>query len=305
MSTTQTAIDPRTVGGSDVAAILGLDKYRGPMDVWLRVTGRVPPQEPNIAMRVGTRLEALVRELYSEQTGSKAVEWAEPVALPEPWMRCNPDADVVEGPRAGRGLELKAVSIRQASAWEEPPPYYVAQCAWYRHWTGRPAWDLAALLGNEELVVHTVEPMPEFEEFMVEEVRRFWRDHVVADRPPAPSASEASREWIRKTYPRELSEDLIQATPALEQTLETLAKIRDHIAELEGQKEALEQVVKAAIGNASGIRWSGGTVTWKWENRRQVDWQGLARKLGATEDLVAEFTKLQGLRVLRWKGGKR
>ena len=55
----------RSVGGSDAAAIIGLNGWASPYSVWAEKTGRLPPKEDNEAMRQGRDLEAYVCLLYT------------------------------------------------------------------------------------------------------------------------------------------------------------------------------------------------------------------------------------------------
>lgn len=61
------------LGGSDVGAILGMSKYRTPVDVWAEKTGRTAPIESSLAMRFGSFAEQFVADEYEAQTGN-AVE---------------------------------------------------------------------------------------------------------------------------------------------------------------------------------------------------------------------------------------
>ncbi len=84
------------IGGSDVAAIFGLDRYRTPEDVWLEKTGQfVPADEPSGDKERGIRLEPFAAQLYMEKYGDSVVELhriEKPFIHPEyPWMRGNVD----------------------------------------------------------------------------------------------------------------------------------------------------------------------------------------------------------------------
>jgi len=54
------------LGGSDAAAVLGLSKYRTPLDVWMNCTGRAGPDEQSEAAEWGQRLESEVLRKYAE-----------------------------------------------------------------------------------------------------------------------------------------------------------------------------------------------------------------------------------------------
>ena len=56
------------IGGSDVAAIMGISKYRSPYEVWLEKTGRVEPKDISgkQAVEWGNRLEDTVARKFAE-----------------------------------------------------------------------------------------------------------------------------------------------------------------------------------------------------------------------------------------------
>ena len=61
----------RGIGGSDAAAVAGLNPWKSPMAVWLEKTGRVEPEEPGEAAYWGTVLEDVVAKEFSLRTGIK------------------------------------------------------------------------------------------------------------------------------------------------------------------------------------------------------------------------------------------
>lgn len=63
------ALRRRGIGGSDVAAILGLSKWHSPLDVYRDKIGEGADQPDSPAMEWGRRLEPVIREKYAEATG--------------------------------------------------------------------------------------------------------------------------------------------------------------------------------------------------------------------------------------------
>ncbi len=57
------------VGGSDVAAILGVDPWRSPVDVWFEKTGQLEPLKPTAAMRAGTIFESGLLAYAEDELG--------------------------------------------------------------------------------------------------------------------------------------------------------------------------------------------------------------------------------------------
>ena len=60
-----------SVGGSEIGAILGLNRFQTALTVWSNKTGRLPDAEDNEAMRQGRDLEAYVAERFCELTGKR------------------------------------------------------------------------------------------------------------------------------------------------------------------------------------------------------------------------------------------
>ena len=58
------------IGGSDVAPILGMSKWRTAYDVWLSKTAETPEEDrTTMPMLLGNVLEPEVLRLYEQQTG--------------------------------------------------------------------------------------------------------------------------------------------------------------------------------------------------------------------------------------------
>ena len=60
-----------SLGGSDAAAVLGVNPYASPYSLWAEKTGRVPEKPDNEAMRLGRDLEDYVVRRWQEKTGKK------------------------------------------------------------------------------------------------------------------------------------------------------------------------------------------------------------------------------------------
>ena len=59
------------IGGSDAAAVVGLNPYCSPYALWAEKTGQTPPFEGNVITEVGSYLEALVADMFTRETGKK------------------------------------------------------------------------------------------------------------------------------------------------------------------------------------------------------------------------------------------
>ena len=92
------------IGGSDIGAILGLSRYRSPVDVWLDKTGQAEADTGmSEAAYWGVELEATVAAEYAKRTGNKVQRVNQMLRHPEhDWMLANIDRAVVADGSRGR-----------------------------------------------------------------------------------------------------------------------------------------------------------------------------------------------------------
>lgn len=193
------------LGGSDIGAILGLSKFKTPVDVFLEKTGRVAGQEESLQMRFGTYAEDFVAQEYSAKTGRAVQRFTSMLHHPTAPLLGNVDRLVIpEGQkraahqreiRTDLGLECKTASAFatfDGSEWglegtDQIPASYLVQCATYMALTGCSLWDLAVLFGNQEVRIYNLKRDKDLEEEIVARADEWWNRHVVADVAPEPT----------------------------------------------------------------------------------------------------------------------
>lgn len=79
------------IGGSDVAAILGLSRYKSPLDVYNDKIGEISESEQTQAAYWGTQLEDIVAKEFQKRTGMK-VQKVNSQLSRDGWMHANIDA---------------------------------------------------------------------------------------------------------------------------------------------------------------------------------------------------------------------
>ncbi|KOX16612.1 hypothetical protein ADL06_33165 [Streptomyces sp. NRRL F-6491] len=186
------------IGGSDVAAVLGMSRYTSPIELYLDKLGELGevPRSPELeeAAFWGHAHEPTVARVFSERTGLGVVEGPGMLAHVErPWMLANVDRFVIEqGSVPSSLLEIKTRSAFQLDEWLLGVPDGPAlQTHWYLAVTGYRHAHVAALLGGNRLVIHRVARDETLVEHLVEIVGAFWQN--VLDRVPPPvDGSEAT-----------------------------------------------------------------------------------------------------------------
>jgi len=268
------------LGGSDVAAILGLSKWGTPFSVWQDKVGISKPDRDNEAMYWGRKLEDLVAERFQEVTGLKTRRQnAIFVHYECPWMIANVDRVIVG---ENKGLEIKTTSEYMRDQWQGDsiPDIYYCQVQHYIEVMGWNSCWAAVLIGGNKFVHKEVPRDPEFIRLLIEKEREFWETYVIPGTPPPLTCEDNPSE----IYP-ENTLDLLEPTQEAEMLAEMLYTARQNRKMAESEEKGLENKLLALIGEHEGIR---GIATWK-NSKGSVSWKAVAEELGAPEDVVEKY----------------
>lgn len=294
------------LGGSDIGAILGLSKYRTPVDVWAEKTGRVPPQESNLQMRFGTFAEEFVAQEYSAATGLKVQRFNPMLRHPTAPLIGHVDRLVVpEGKKVASHkseirtdclLECKtanAFAAFNAEEWGEAgtdnvPTAYLVQVATYRILTGCRYADLAVLFGNHDLRIYHLWRDVELEQMIIAKATEWWQHHIVSDVAPDPVCDAD----VKLLYPKSVAAKTIEANEELLHKLAVLREAKAQAANYEAVADAAALGIKAALGDAEALVWQGETLaTWKSAKPgSKTDWKAVANALAAPKEVIDQFT---------------
>ena len=281
----------KSIGGSEIGAVLGLNKWASPYSIWANKTGRVPDAEPNEAMRQGADLEDYVARRFVEKSGLK-VERDNAIMRNAdfPHLHANIDRRIV-GDKAG--LECKTASALSASrfAGGDFPESYYAQCVAYMAVTGYHTFYLAVLVLGKEFKIYRMTkllecPLPEWcessvyvsdDEFQALRTAavEFW-DYVERDVEPPVDGLEATTEALGAVYAEtvENSTDLFGADADMEQFLRLKAEVKA----LKAQQDAYANTIKQRLGESMQGYGQRYVATWRPQTRRTFDVKRFGRE---------------------------
>lgn len=248
------------IGGSDVAALLGLSPWCSPIEVFLDKRGEIAAQPENEAMRWGNILEPVVRQEYSNRTGFEVLMPTGMLQHPKhSFMLANLDGFTPEG----RLFEAK--TARSPEGWgeagsDEVPQGYLFQVQHYMAVTGYALTDIAVLIGGSDFRIYTVEADADLQSMMIDAEAEFWR-RVIENEPPEPlTIEQAQALWGRSSASRAVvaDEHLIAAVERLRET-------RAAIEYLRSQEDAEKLTIMSALQDADTLTGADGKplVTWK------------------------------------------
>lgn len=307
------------IGGSDVAAILGVSPYKSQFDVWLEKTnsaGHVEQQDTP-AMRFGRLLEPVLLSVYEEDHPGRRVvaqggAHSDPIWHPNRICYAHVDGVVyLEAPAAGDkgGGIWEGKTARDDRDWpivdgrRQVPIYYETQVRHYLAVTGHPWCDVTVLFRSTGDIDHIrIEADGNLDVSIIEVAEQWWRDHVETGIPPEVDGSAGAARFLTARYPAEIEERL-QCDESLDQIGQRLAYVRSEIEALEAEKSLAENLIKARLGEYGSVEGDGWKATWRRSKPRQTtNWEGAAGHymslLARIEDWLRTGRPDEALRVL-------
>lgn len=289
------------IGGSDIAAILGLSKFKTALDVYHSKTAPAPePEKPAEHLYWGHALEAPIAARFGEETGYTICRQPEIRRHPQhDWAIANADGLILarEGGEPVGILEIKTSSAYAAKSWsaddaEHIPVEYFAQVQWYLEIFDLDMAYLAVLIGGSDYRHYRIERDRELAAHLIEQGSRFWHDHVLANIPPAPQTPDD----LLKLYPQD-SGDSAEADTETLIAYNELTALKAQMKILEGQIAEREDLLKTKIGQHAVMRHNGQKLfSWKTQSSNRFDSK---RFQAAHPDLYQQFLKPSETRVLR------
>ncbi len=285
LSKKQQGLRAQAIGSSEIGVLAGLSRWSTPIAIY---EGKVLGYEEDatLAMDLGIEFEEPIARVYAkrQQRWLARVDTLVAPKLPyavascdravylsrEDWKkdaRAKAGFDELAG--AEKILECKSTTWRMAHEWgvggtDQVPEYFLAQVNWQMGVTGVRAADLAVLFDKDRFEIYHLVFSQQLFEGLYEIAGRFMVDHVEAQRPPPPDASERYAEYLSRAFPKNKPKDLISPDARVEDITILYAKLKVAQKRLEAHLKLAANQIKNTIGDHTGlISPRFGTITWK------------------------------------------
>mgnify|MGYP003340849493 CR=1 FL=1 len=184
------------LGGTDLAAIAGLNPYRTALDVYLDKTSDDITCETNAAMRWGNLLEDVVAKAYSEDTGyaveiePNTIYHSEYKFLGANIDRWAYDLHPFKSEMSTKHiLECKTAGFTKGKEWgdsgtDQIPEPYLIQVAYYAAICNVSKVDIAVLIGGQDFRIYTYNRNKDLEDKIIKIGINFWHNHIEKRIPP-------------------------------------------------------------------------------------------------------------------------
>lgn len=297
------------LGGSDISVVMGLNRYKTPLQLWLEKTQRVQPKDLSNVESVyfGNKLEQFVANEFSVRTGKDVRRAPKFYQHPKyPYMVAHIDR-LITGEDAL--LECKTTSAFNKSEWEteEIPQEYILQVMWYLGITGRKVGWIAVLIGGQSFKYKQINFDAELFDKMVEKAKEFW-EHVTNDTPVDIVANDD--ETFKELYSKdnEVMIDLFpidntsqQACNTFEETVALYQENKMHISNIEKENKLLKAKIEDLIKDNLGIQTPKYIVTWNTITKTSLDTTRLKEERPET---VEDYKMTSQYRMLKIKKNK-
>jgi len=261
------------IGASEIAAVAGLSRRRGPWDVWSsKVHGT--EFESTDAMRWGQFIEGRIVDWWARETDRYVGDGGLFRHDEHAWLIATPDAVVlgdrmtgIEGPPRAV-VDAKNAGWYMSGDWDDDaaPVEYVCQITWQMLAVGVREGFLVAALGGKPPVERRFLLDDDLAAELIARGAAFW-ELVKAETPPPLDGSASAGKWLAARYP-DAAEDAAELDDDDVAHLVEWQALDDRIADLKLAKAAVENAVKETLGAAAVGTYRGvDVVTWKTINR--------------------------------------
>lgn len=264
------------IGGSDIGAILGVNKYRSLVDVYLDKT-EGKKVEDNNAMFWGRILEPIIRAEFQKKHSEEYQTYLVPYSLKYGVLRANVDGLIYNNNTQKWGvLEIKTANQFTAKEWSDGvvPQSYYAQVMHYLAVTGLDYAIIVVLIGGSDYREFYIERNEDEVKAIKEVAEDFWNTYIIPQKIPAPDGSDSYSEYQRELLAKyETFSNRVELDEDMNKLLDESEEKKQQIKELEKEvKETEQKLMQLIIDNQADLAESDKyKVKLVTQNRTKVD----------------------------------
>ena len=250
-------------------------------------------EEVSYKMELGNKLKNFVAREFSLKTGKKVRNINGILKNDKyPFALANIDRAVV-GEKAF--LECKVTNSFTKKEWiKEVPIHYQIQCYHYIGVSGATYCYVAALIGNEELIIHRLDRDEEVIDSIMKQEKDFWNEYILGENIPLPDGSDDYSKFLRDKYKDRKNESLILFIK--EDKSNRYDEVTRFIKDLDSEKKAIEQFIQNEMKEYEVAYIGDRKITWKSQSRSSLDSKRLKKE---HPEIAEKFMKTTISRVFR------
>lgn len=262
----------RGIGSSDAPCLLGLSPFATAIDVYNdKINPEVEDDLASEKAEMGRYMEPVIASLYSKKSDLR-LRNDHHIRIHDqfPFLIANLDRIITSKNGNGPGiLEIKNSSHRVLSKFEDNiPPYYFCQVQHQFLVTGYNWGKLVFLLDGWKLREFDISPDEEYINFLIEEEKEFWVNHVLKKVPPEPQTIEE----INQVYKHSIEGSNLEATPETFKLYEELKSLNEKNENMKTRIEEIKFQLQMIMKNTEVLTFSGDVLaTWRANKVERLD----------------------------------
>jgi len=264
------------IGGSDVAAILGINPYKTAYEVWEEKKHGIKTFDGNNATEWGQKLEPIIVDNCSQinkfDIGYRNDKFVSKV---NPILGCHPDGiSITPKPKL---IEAKTVSSKAYKNWQnELPLEYFCQVQHNMFCCDlEEAIFICLVLDDRYYFEINVNRDNDFIEKQNAYLTEWWNKYIVGDEIPIKIVADYERQFP--------DQKIVEADESIFKIYQQLVEAKKEFTEAKEKKEALEDQLKLFIGENTDLMYGLNTLaTWRTQVRVQIDTKKFKEELPET-----------------------
>jgi putative phage-type endonuclease len=276
------------IGGSDVSAIAGMNRWKSPIEVWMEKTGQIDSREAGEAAYWGTTLEDVVAREYAKRSGLKVQKRNAILQHPKhKFMLANIDRMIHDKDRGKGILECKTAGEYKKGEWDDGqiPEEYAIQVHHYLAVTGLKFARIAVLIGGNKFEIRDIERDDEIIDYLYKIESDFWQ-LVTQGTPPPMDGSASATELLKVMYPNS-NNSSIDLPIDTEEMVTKFRQLQEMEKEIGIKKDEMANKIKELMGENETGYTKNFKVGWKSVTSKRFD---PTRFKGSYPALYSEFS---------------
>lgn len=280
----------KRIGGSDIGAILGVNKYKSIIDVYIDKT-EGSKFEGNEATFWGHMHESTIMKVFAQKHKEFNVYQA-PYSVVNDFLIANLDGVLKDKNTGDYGvLEIKTTNAFNYKDWEGDivPQYYYAQVQHYLMLTGYKFAYIAVLIGGNKYKDFKIERNEEDIELIRSKATEFYKENILKQIPPMPDGSDAYMDYLKKKA-MDIENDTVVEFVDLEEKAQKVKDIGKEISNLKKEQDLLKEQIMLELINNGTQKGVAGKLKFNIQTRKTADLEAM---IEANAELVAKYKELE------------
>jgi len=281
--------EPLFLFGSDIASILGYNKYKSSFQVWMEKTGKSESNNNDINLKFDKIIKNIVLNCWKEETNLET-RISDYIDSNQYEFICSPPHSIYldkNGRVVSGALELGS-SKKYLDSSDIKFMFYYSKLQLHLGLSNLEFGEIVVLnIIEKQLYRHNCNFDPDFYSYMLEEANKFWDLYIKKDIPPPPQNIMD----VKTFYTKHISGDFLDATYEQSQDIERLKIIQEQIKHLESQEKDIKGKIMIDLKDKEGLTFED-KVLCTWKNSKESTKFDVDTFKDKHPDLHSQFQKI-------------